>query len=60
MAMEEKVEGKRPLGRPRNTWFKDIKMWTDQTANECTKNAGECLCGVSLHVNGRRVDNTPR
>ena len=40
-AVEGKVEGKRPRGRPRNTWFKDIKVWTDQTAHECTKNAAD-------------------
>ena len=41
MAMEGKVKGRRPRGRPRNTWFKDIKVWTDQTAHECTKKAAD-------------------
>ena len=40
-AVEGKVEGKRPRGRPRNTWFKDIKVWTNQTAYECTKKAAD-------------------
>ena len=40
-AVEGKVEGKRPRGRPRNTWFKDIKVWTNQTAHDCTRNAAD-------------------
>ena len=39
MAVEGRVQGKRPRGRPRNTWFKDINVWTEQTAYECTKKA---------------------
>ena len=31
-ALEGKLEGKRPRGRPRNTWMSDIKEWTAQTA----------------------------
>ena len=41
MAVEGRVQGKRPRGRPRNTWFKDINVWTEQTAYECTKKAAD-------------------
>ena len=37
--LEGKVERKRPRRRPRNTWFKDIKVWTYQTAHDCTRSA---------------------
>ena len=40
-AVEGRVNGRRPRGRPRNTWFKDIKVWTNQTAYECTKKAAD-------------------
>ena len=40
-AVEGRVEGKRPRGRPRNTWFKDIKVWTNQTAHDCTRSAAD-------------------
>ena len=38
-ALEGKLEGKRPRGRPRNTWMSDIKEWTGQTAYACTQQA---------------------
>ena len=40
-AVEGKVKGKRPRGRPRNTWFKDIKVWTNQTSYECISKAAD-------------------
>ena len=40
-AVEGKVNGKRPRGRPRNTWFKDVKVWTEKTAYDCTRDAAD-------------------
>ena len=39
--LEGKVESKRPRRRPKNTWFKDIKVWTYQTAHDCTRSAAD-------------------
>ena len=38
-ALEGKLEGKRPRGRPRNNWFGDIREWTKLSAHECTRMA---------------------
>ena len=38
-ALEGKMEGKRPQGRPRKTWFSDIKEWTGLKGWECTRMA---------------------
>ena len=39
MAMEGKICGKRPRGRPRINWFSDVKEWTGLPAAECTRRA---------------------
>ena len=39
--LEGKMEGKRPQGRPRNTWFTDIKEWTGLTGRECNRKAAD-------------------
>ena len=59
-ALEGKIEGKRPRGRPRNTWMSDIKEWTRQSAYACTTKAADRALGVSSLVNRRRGDDTPR
>ena len=43
-ALEGKLEGKRPRGRPRNTWMSDIKEWTGQAAysTSCCPRPGKC------------------
>ena len=38
-AMEGRMRGKRPRGRPRINWFSDVKEWTGLPAAECTKRA---------------------
>ena len=37
--MEGKIEGKRPRGRPRISWFCDVKAWTGLPAADCTRMA---------------------
>ena len=59
-SLEGKIEGKRPRGRPRNVWMSDIKAWTGQSAYACTQKAADRTLGVSLLVNRRRGDDTPR
>ena len=59
-ALEGKMEGKRPRGRPRNMWITDIKEWTRQSAYACTTKAADRALGVSSLVNRRRGDDTPR
>ena len=59
-SLEGKLEGKRPRGRPRNMWMTDIKEWTGQSAYACTQKAADRTLGVSLLVNRRRGDGTPR
>ena len=59
-SLEGKMEGKRPRGRPRNTWMTDIKEWTRESAYACTQRAADRTLGVSLLVNRRRGDDTPR
>ena len=39
--VEGRMQGKRPQGRPRNTWFTDIKEWTGRKGGECTKMAAD-------------------
>ena len=60
LSLEGKLEGKRPRGRPRNMWMTDIKEWTGQSAYACTQKAANRTLGVSLLVNRRRGDDTPR
>ena len=38
-AVEGRMRGKRPRGRPRINWFTDVKEWTGLTAAECTRRA---------------------
>ena len=59
-SLEGKLEGKRPRGRPRNMWMTDIKEWTGKSAYACTQKAADRTLGVSLLVNRRRGDDTPR
>ena len=40
-ALEGKLEGRRPRGRPRNNWFGDIKEWTQLRTYECTSMAAD-------------------
>ena len=40
-ALEGRMEGKRPKGRPRNTWFTDIKEWTGLKGGECSRMAAD-------------------
>ena len=37
--LEGKMEGKRPRGRPRISWFCDVKEWTSLPAADCTRMA---------------------
>ena len=60
ITLEGNLEGKRPRGRPRNMWMTDIKEWTGQSAYACTQKAANRTLGVSLLVNRRRGDDTPR
>ena len=59
-ALEGKIEGKRPRGRPRNTWMSDIKEWIRQSAYACTTKAADRALSVSSLVNRRRGNDTPR
>ena len=38
-AIEGKIEGKRPRGRPRTTWMSNISKWTGKTKYNCTRMA---------------------
>ena len=38
-AMEGRMRGRRPRGRPRINWFSDVKEWTGLPAVECTRRA---------------------
>ena len=38
-ALEGKLEGKRPRGRPRTTWMSNIAKWTGKTKHNCTRMA---------------------
>ena len=40
-AVEGRLEGTRPRGRPRNNWFGDIREWTNRPAYDCTRNASD-------------------
>ena len=40
-ALEGRMEGKRPKGRPRNTWFADIKEWSGLEGRECNRLAAD-------------------
>ena len=40
-AVEGKLEGKRPRGRPRNTWMTDVREWTGLPASACTSQAAD-------------------
>ena len=40
-ALEGKLNGKRPRGRPRNNWFGDIREWTELSTYECTSMAAD-------------------
>ena len=55
-ALEGKLEGKRPRGRPRNTWMTDIKEWMGQTAYACTNQAAARALG---RVMARRRSERP-
>ena len=44
-ALEGKIEGKRPRGRPRNMWMTDVKEWTQQSAYACTQRAADRALG---------------
>ena len=35
------MQGKRPKGRPHNTWFTDIKKWTGLKGGECARMAAD-------------------
>ena len=37
--MEGKMNGRRPRGRPRISWFCDVKAWTNLPAADCTRMA---------------------
>ena len=39
--LEGRMQGRRPQGRPRNTWFSDIKEWTGLKGGECTRMAAD-------------------
>ena len=38
-AIEGKIAGKRPRGRPRTTWMSNISKWTGKTKHNCTRMA---------------------
>ena len=40
-ALEGRIEGKRPKGRPRNTWFADIKEWSGLKGGDCNRMAAD-------------------
>ena len=39
--VEGKIQGRRPRGRPRNSWFGDIKQWSGRNGYEATQSAGD-------------------
>ena len=39
--VEGKLEGRRPRGRPRNTWMTDVREWTGLPASACTSRAAD-------------------
>ena len=39
--LEGRLQGKRTQGRPRNTWFSNIKEWTGRKGGECTRLAAD-------------------
>ena len=39
--VEGRLQGKRTQGRPRNTWFANIKEWTGRKGGECTRLAAD-------------------
>ena len=41
VALEGRMQGRRPQGRPRNTWFTDIKEWTGLKGGECARMAAD-------------------
>ena len=41
-ALEGKLEGRCPRGRPRNTWMSDIKEWTGQALRLCRLHSTRC------------------
>ena len=42
-AVEGRLEGRRPRGRPRNNWMTDVREWTGLPASTCTSQAaGHC------------------
>ena len=40
-ALEGKLEGKRPRGRPRTTWISTISKWTGESKMGCTRMASD-------------------
>ena len=40
-AVEGKLEGRRPRGRPRNNWMTDVREWTGLSASACTSQAAD-------------------
>ena len=40
-AVEGKLEGRRPRGRPRNNWMTDVREWTGLPASACTSQAAD-------------------
>ena len=50
-ALEGKLEGKRPRGRPRNNWFGDIREWTKLSAYECASMQGRLQDGIKIKCN---------
>ena len=59
-ALEGKIEGKRPRGRPRNMWMTDVKEWTQQSAYTCTQRAADRALGSVIARQLRRGDDIPR
>ena len=40
-AVEGRLEGRRPRGRPRNNWMTDVREWTGLPASACTSRAAD-------------------
>ena len=53
--VEGRLEDRRPRGRPRNSWFGDIKEWTNMPAYDCTRSdADRHLWSVIAHRPSQR------
>ena len=60
MLLEGRINGKRSRGRPRTTWFDNIKEWTKLSYGECVRIAEKRQDWRSLIFNLLRAEETWR